>query len=662
MPTRLSSTGTQFERWVRGSLKRIGFRDIDGGPTFNMGQFQVDAVGGWDDVLLVVEATQTSRTNASIRDRIVELRGKAGDLRRAFRDSDAYSGYRRFAFALVTKGYDYSDSDRDLANSEQTVHLIDSQVLKYYQQLAGTIGKQGALFNLLGELRVEPRDLSVHRTLAFRADMRNNHVGYLFFCEPQKLLEIAYVARRETGREHYYQRMLNASRLKQIRGFINEGGIFPNNIILAFDTRPQFRRHQMPDADIPSWLEWGELTFPKSYRAAWIIDGQHRLYAFGGDQSASRLQKMPVFAFERMTESKQAQFFIEINQEQRPVSRDLIWDLEADLSPTSPRGRIALTAKRLNEVGPLTGRVYLPLSGDTSRRKLKISSICNDLDDTKLLDERTKNMTERQRNRLIGTVSPERRFIRVADGIADFLRAILDVEDSETYRDTVILRPGGITLVLNVYEQVLISLDVRPSPEQLSDYGVAFVLALGDVVGGRAEAVSFVKNRLSSYAQRREVIHQVINGMRDVLEDQNFGQGIKIDRPLERRVAAVERKLAKMVADMLGLHTMNDLKQKAPEGVWRGVGRRVRAKADDALHTLLSLGEIKQIIGRQDNRSAVIDELTTTSSVFRSGDEVFVALEGLIEMRNPLQHGRSGGNYQLGQAYLSAFERVFESM
>ena len=659
MTTRSLTAGTQFENKVRGSLKRIGFRDIDGGVTFIVGGFQVDAVGGWDDVLLVIEATQTSRTSASIRDRIVQLRGKTGSLRRGFAELDAYTGYRRFEFALVTQGFDFSDTDHELAHAGQRIHLIDYQVLEYYQQLAGVIGSQASLFNLLGELGVEPQDRSVHRTPAFKVELPKNLIGYLFFCEPQKLLEVAYVARRETGREHYYQRMLTASRLRNIKTFINEGGIFPNNIILAFDSRPQFRSHPMPNGDTSPWLEWGELTFPKSYRAAWIIDGQHRLYAFGGNQAASRLQKLPVFAFEQMTESNQARFFIEINKEQKPVSPDLIWDLEADLRPDSHRGMIALTVKCLNQLEPLRDRIYYPLSGDSSRGKVKISSICNDINEFQLLEERTKHMIQSQRNPLVNRVPLEGRANRVARGIADFISAVLDLSDAEPYRHTVILRPGGITLALSVYEQVLVKLGVRPQYERLSEYAVAFVFALGQIVGGPPAALSFVKNRLTSYAQRREVMMQIVSTMRIALDDQDFGRGISSETPLDRRVTDAERKLAELVADTLGIHEIRDLRQKAPEGVWRSIESRLsQRQPDEPLHALLTLGEIKQIVERRNNRSDVMDRLTDSEEGFSSADEIIVALDGLIGLRNPLQHGRTIRNRQLGLAYLAAFERV----
>ena len=663
MPRSAAATGLQFENKVRGSLKRIGFKDVDGGAKFVVGGFQVDAVGGWDDTLLIVEATQTSRTSASIRERIVQIRGKVGDLRRGFRESDSYIAYRRFEFALVTEGYDFSEADRQLAVSPDSgpkIHLIDDQVLQYYQRLAEVVGKPSAVFNFLGELGVEPRDLRVHRTPAFRVELHKGIVGYLFFCEPQKLLEIAYVARRETGREHYYQRMLTTARLRSIRGFIDDGGVFANNVIIAFDTKPQFKSMSMSEVDSPPWLEWGELAFPKSYRAAWIIDGQHRLYAFGVDQQASGSQKLPVFAFEQLTESKQADFFIQINREQKPVSPDLIWDLEADLRPDTPRGRVALAVKRLNRSGPLKGKIYYPLSGEKSQAKIKISSVCTDINELRLLDDRTRNMTQSQLNPLTRAIPLDKRVNRVADGIAAFLDKVLSVQEAEPYRDNVILKPGGITLILTVYEQVLIKLGTRPQGQQLEEYATALVLALDQVVGGRGAGATFVKNRLTSYAQRREVVVQIVNSMRSLLNDENFGPSIDLVTPLERRVTETERGLAAMVCNTLEVHAIKGLKQKAPEHVWRNVEKRSQDRPDEPLHHWITFGEIKEIMGRQDNKSDLIGKFINDASDFSSEDEVFVALDRLINLRNALQHGRTVRNQRLGETYLSAFERLLD--
>ena len=65
-------------------------------------------------------------------------------------------------------------------------------------------------------------------------------------------------------------------------------------------------------------------------------------------------------------------------------------------------------------------------------------------------------------------------------------------------------------------------------------------------------------------------------------------------------------------------------------------------------------------MSRQDNKAILVDKLTIGSNGFRSEAEIFVALDGLSDLRNPLQHGRTVRNQRLGEAYLQAFERVLE--
>ena len=338
---------------------------------------------------------------------------------------------------------------------------------------------------------------------------------------------------------------------------------------------------------------------------------------------------------------------------------DLIWDLEADLRPESVRGRIALTAKALNELDPLQDLIYYPLSGGSSRGKIKISSICNDIHEIRLLEDKTQHMTQSQRNPLVTGIPFNKRASNVAQNIASFLNSVLQDQNARTYRDSVILRPGGMTLVLSVYEQVLITLGEVPRDGQMGEFATALILALEDIVGGRAAAETFVKNRLTSYAQRREVIAQVVNKMRGILEDQEFGrQGIQSETPLQKRVATVERKLAEQLAVTLGIETISDLRQKAPEAIWKRVQERSTGQGEVPYHEFLTLGEIKVVMEQKNNRPLAVPMLMERA--FSSEDEVFVALNGLNNLRAPLQHGRTHLDQKLGEAYLSAFERALD--
>ena len=187
---------------------------------------------------------------------------------------------------------------------------------------------------------------------------------------------------------------------------------------------------------------------------------------------------------------------------------------------------------------------------------------------------------------------------------------------------------------------------------------MAFATSLDQVVGGAAAARNFIKNRLTSYAQRREVIGQVVASMSAVLRGINFGQGIETENPLNARLTDVERGLAKLLADYLEITTLKHLRQKSPENVWREVQGQLQNQPDEPIHTFFSLGHIKQIIIRNDNKPIVVPHLTGGSNGFRNMAELEVALNGLIDLRNPIQHGRTIHNEQLGKAYLSAFERI----
>lgn len=655
------SAGAGFERKVRRSLKEIGFRHVDGGPSFTIGGFQVDACGGWDDVLLVIECTQSVSGNASIRNRISEVRGKIAAVRKGFRDSDYYRSYGRFIFILATDNIAHSKSDRAIAALDPRVYLVDYQVFDYYQQLAGLVGKRPALYNLLGELQVDPRDLAVPQVPAFRVQLDKNSVGYLFFSDPHEILKIAYVARRETGRRSSYQRLLKKGRMDKIKKFIEKDGIFPNNIVVAFDSKPQFRTESTADADFPSWLEFGQLVFPKSYRSCWVIDGQHRLYSFGTLDPNPQRQKLAVFAFENLTELRQAGFFIEINKEQEPVSPDLIWDIEGDMRSGTDRGRIANSVKRLNEIPPLKGQIYIPLAGEKKRGQIKISSICSDIEEARLLDDRTRRMPGHMNNPITKGVDLAKRPSRLANALADFLEAIRFALEP-AYIDGIVFKPSGITLVIQVYEQILIALQHSPKKHELANFAQAFELAVVEVVGSTSAITSFAKTQMTSYAQRRHVVGQVLANMRALLVDPNFGKyGFDINDPMGDRVAQFERALAEFVFANLKIETLSDLKQRSSKTVWQNAERKLEKMPDQPVHALVSLGEVKELLERKDNASVLVSGFVEPTDGFGQIDIAKGALSAIVSFRNDLKHGRTPRNRRYAVACLDSFQRLLET-
>ena len=194
------------------------------------------------------------------------------------------------------------------------------------------------------------------------------HTYYSFSIEPEKLLKIGYVLHRSEANSSMmptYQRLIKKSRLTAVRKFINEEhGYFPNSIIISIDSKKplQFDRSekQVPNAV----ADLGILHLPQQYRSAFIIDGQHRLYGYS-DSPYAMTNSIPVVAFENLDQTEQVRLFMDINENQKSVSKKLRNVLNADMlwdSPKEAERRDALRLKIAQDLGekntsPLYGRI-----------------------------------------------------------------------------------------------------------------------------------------------------------------------------------------------------------------------------------------------------------------------------------------------------------------
>ena len=432
---------------------------------------------------------------------------------------------------------------------------------------------------------------------------------------------------------------------------------------MCFDKKPEFRAKPGFDDSWPPWLEFGELIFPCSYRSCWVIDGQHRLYGFGGLQPNPLAQKLAVFAFERLPEPRQAKYFIDINNEQKPVSQDLIWDLEGEMSPHTKRGLIANCIKKLNSVAPLKDKIFIPLSGQRKWGQLKISGLCQDLDETRLCSERTRNMSTQQKNPLVHGSKIELVPEKVAGALASFLEAV-HAKCSDELWQAILIRPGGLTIALNVYEQVLVHLRKKPSDEEIERYSNALVKSLLDLAA-TPSSIRQLQSQLTSYKQRRQTLREVLLRMQEELNDPDFAKGVlAATERFDERIKRFERQLAEFVAVSLGIVDINELKQVAPEGVWRNIERIVKqdrvSHPSFQVHEALGLGDIKQIMEQRHNQKILMPRFTRPEVGFNSSQETLAALGHIIRARTRV-HGRRRGNIGLVSTYMDIFERLLAS-
>jgi len=630
-----------FEGSIIRFLKDLGFQDVNGGSAFKVNGIQVDACGGHEDTLLVVECTTANKREAkSIREKLRAFRGSMPTLSKGFHRAPQYQRYTKIRYVVATSHFQIRDVDKEFAEESPRIFLWDEQFVAYYQNLYSVIGS-ATKYNLVGEMGIEPRTKSVIQVPAWITTLSNSRI-YLFFIEPHKLLQASYVARREIGNERYYQRILQRTRIGHIREFLKKGRSFPNSIVIAFNKPPAFTPYPEISKQYPWWPDgvgFGCLTFPTNYRSCWIIDGQHRLYSFSDIHTDAKLS---VVAFHKLPLEKQAQYFIEINREQKPVEADLIWDLQGAIHPSTDEGIISTVVRKLNQTAPLENRIYVPLTGRRTRNQLKFSGICLSIQNTHLTRERTINMTAAQKNPLY-SVSFEQTVERVSNAIAVFLQAVDAVFKRED-KDEFLFTNVGLSTMIPLFEVILAYKNRTPSAEDTNRYLEALQMHFEMEHPEKSDRGNLRKIG-SSEAGRRMILVGFVNAIRDLTGEKGFAPRIPAHDEFGQRVTELERKMATFVFALLNIQSKQDLSRISTPNVCDRVTVRYKAALDQGtvaprLADFLTFGECKEIILDKRNVGKFREVFVAAESGFNTTEELQGALRSLSIQRDAIMHGR----------------------
>ena len=551
-------SATQFEENIKQFLQDLEFNDIDGArDNFLINEIQIDVCGGWENALLVLECkTKRKLGKKNLRSAISEFRGKIPLLERGFKSHPKYKKYTFFKYIVVTKNIQVRKVDYDFANQRPSIYIWNDDFLKYYSDLYKYI-KPYAKYDLLGEMRIRPIQKQPVIVPAFQIKFGNVNV-YNFVINPKDLLEVAFVARREVGKERYYQRIIQKERLLKITNYIEEGGKFPNNIIISFqkDLDVKFHNIKGPNYSSTDWpyfgISYGILEFPKDYRSCWIIDGQHRLYSFINVKENFYFN-MPVTAFEHLEIEEQCKFFLDINKNQKPVNPDLIWDLNGDMIPSKRDGIISNIAKSLNkkdDKGPLFYKIYYPSTGIRSKLdKIKISAICIAIKKRKIVDEFTlqniKNpLYDKDYSNCVKKIALS------LSNYFNILKINFPINWSLTSKGF-ILTNGGISVMIGLFEKILSRIMQKNNREpNMGDFKF-YTTPIKTVL--ESSDLNYLKNiRLSctSEGARSEFLNKLILKIRSETKDKSFGGEIKTTEFGEEFVA-LEKKLKNLIKKKL---------------------------------------------------------------------------------------------------------------
>ncbi len=648
----IKKSATKFEEEVKQFLSDLKFDDIDGArDNFLINGIQVDVCGGWENTLLVIECKSKQKLGKkSLRVFINELRGKIYQLEKGFKEDPKYKKYSSLKYIIVTKNIKVIERDINYANKDQRIYIWDDKFLKYYHDLYSKI-KQYAKYDLLGEIRIKPVNLDPIRVPAFQIKFGNVNM-YNFVMNPKDLLKFAYVARREIAKERYYQRIINKKSLENITKYINDGGTFPNNIIISFreESGVKFNCLKGPEYNkkwpYNSGISFGDLEFPNDYRSCWIIDGQHRLYSF---VNVSKGFNMPITAFENLDIKEQCKFFLDINKNQKPVDPNLIWDLNGEMIPTETDGMISNVAKYLNneKSSSLYNEIYYPSRGIIDKKgMLKISAICIAIQNKKIVNERT---LQDEKNPLY-TKDSESCVKKVEQNLLKYFK-VLETNFPNNWNlksKGFILTNGGISVMIGLFEKILShtssKYNKKPDEKEFKFYTNAIKekLESSDAFG-----LKTLRSKTSGEVNRSLLLNDFIRLIRSKTNENEFGgNNIPLPPPsdYQKEFKKLEKKLKQLIKEKF-YDSKNEQWFKDAindNGMYGKASKKMKKenKIEDMqiVYCYIGLGECFSIIEKKFERfdSVFIKEEKDYS--FNNKQDLLASISNISTMRNLLSH------------------------
>ena len=291
---------------------------------------QIDALAVDEETAIVVECKAAeSFGRRSLQRDLNETRALQQPIRATIHQE--FENRPRVCFVYVTRNVRWSAADLERAK-EHSIKVLPYRKLAYFRRLVHIIGP-AARHQLQAELFEGTAIRGLNETVPALKGNFGSKRFFQFVIEPDRLLKIAFVGHRakiDAQTVGTYQRLLKRKRLSDIAKHINHhGGVFPTNIVVNFRGRRGLRFDAATrSSDDPT--VFGTLYLPNTYKSAWVIDGQHRLYGFALSDRFND-GKIPVLAFDNLSESEEVHLFVDINTKQVRVPPSLMAELRPEL-------------------------------------------------------------------------------------------------------------------------------------------------------------------------------------------------------------------------------------------------------------------------------------------------------------------------------------------
>ena len=487
------------------------------------------------------------------------------------------------------------------------------------------------------------------------------HKFYAFVLPAKELIKYAYVHHRDLAgiieASDVYQRMLNRKKLNEIAKFVaKENGYFPNSIIVNFTKPLQWNKKESFGEDIAI----GVLELPQYFGSAWIIDGQHRLY---GVAKTERDMLLPILAFDNIRQLDQANLFVEINQNQKKVEKDLLWDLYSDIYRDSDDDRqsqlfqIAETAKNMEMDGPLKGYIQIPSISAERPIKLSLTTVCDTINKYSGWSE-LKHPTDKSK-------TPENA-ARILNSYFEILKDLWPADWAEGNKG-VLLSNNGFGVFVMVFHDILRFMKFKQQedilkPSKTNEFKEilykTYLTPLIDYLKGDEELQKSIKKGSSRGLQSnnaallelgiREHVIDFWCARMESLPPKPANQKPSDIRDIEAKASRAEPVLREFVLQQIKLKYGSEIwwrrgltggaKARATQG-WNGIIKRLPhmknvENQDERKFHLLGLGDMVEIIVYGNNWNEIFQ------NIFEDKKNIIRRMEDIMVLRNPVSHTR----------------------
>ena len=379
----------QLEDDVWSLLYRMGFTELNQDRNFSIQvgagtpPRQLDVFAKDDETVFIVECTHSQEVGPkSLKNLIDKITGIRGDVIKAVHSHYGKEPKLKVKFAIATRNIEWNSGDVTRAQNAG-IPIITEEDLKYFDKLTDIL-KTAARYQFLGRYFSGEKVEGLRTDLPATKGYSGNRIFYNFLISPYELLKVAYISHRSKSTNddlETYQRMVKPTRLRAIGEYIENGGKFPTNIVINFKVSDQL---QFDQKDKFGDTMTGTLHLPAQYGAAWVIDGQHRLYGYAHAQRpTSDRSVVSVLAYENLPTKEEIQLFVDINTEQVKVSRNLVNEILStlDIEDPDPTKRLdalyARIALRLDtySTSPIRNRVLTVSQDKTNERCITLTSL-----------------------------------------------------------------------------------------------------------------------------------------------------------------------------------------------------------------------------------------------------------------------------------------------